>query len=163
MKQVGPRHLGSCSSWPLCVGSCVPCTVREPGFSGSKWCLGHWAPSSWIFCVGNPAQFGNLTSHARCFGSWAPSSWILCVDNPAQFGNRTSHATGGVLEVALLAVGLSVWAHAYPTQFGDLTSHATAGLSEVWLLAVGFSVRATLHSLGTLLLVQQVVSRKLGS
>jgi len=71
-----------------------------------------------------------------CLGSWAPSSWILCVGNPAQFGNLTSRATGGVSEVGLLAVGLSVWVHANPARFGNLTSHATGGVSEVGLLAV---------------------------
>jgi len=72
----------------------------------------------------------------RCLGSWAPSSWILCVGNPARFGNLTSRATGGVSEVGLLAVGLSVWVHANPARFGNLTSHATGGVSEVGLLAV---------------------------
>jgi len=63
------------------MGACKLCTVWEPDFSCGRWCLGSLAPSSWILCVGNPAQFGNLTSRA----------------------------TGGVSEVGLLAVGPSVW------------------------------------------------------
>merc|ERR1711881_65114 len=69
------------------VRTIVSCTVWDPDFSCNRWCLGSWAPSSWILCVGKPAQFGS----------------------PKQFRNSTSHAAGGVLGVGLLAIGFSVW------------------------------------------------------